>query len=655
MLDLIASFLVRGVNRVFHVMPIRFNLWLGRRAGGLLYRLSGKRRRITYSSLKAAFCGEKTPAEIKGITKGVYRQIAQTFAEILSMTKVDKRYIEKFVNVHNLERVDAASRNPRGMIFLSAHFGNWELSTVTGGIKGYPLYLLARDQKMRRLNELLNILRESKGSIVIRKGVDIRNIFRVLLKGKSVGMLADQNAGPNGVLLDFFGRPASTAAGPYRFAQESGAVILPAFIHRAKGPYHELFVEPPMYVEKGVDVSVYMREYDRLLEKHIRKDPDQWLWMHKRWKMTPVKSVMVLDDGKKGHLKQSLAVVEQIKRYRGDEGYAPEHLKIDVIKVTFRNKAARTVFSAMSPFFTPRCQGCMKCLRRALENESYDNAVNRYADVIVSCGSALSGVNSLLKMENYARNVSVLDPGYLNRGKFDLIVLPRHDVLRKKVKGENVVITELAPNLIRGDLVRAYAGDIHVPGGQRGMRGACIGLLFGGDNTYFHFGEDLARKVAEKVKEACDRIDGYACVTTSRRTPPGAEEALARVFAENPRCVKFVRGQVDQDEHTVEKILGAAEVIIVSGESISMVSEAVSSGKRVLVFMPEKKVSHGTKYEDFVRGLAERGYVKQVDVDDIALEAERAAGEICGKAGCRPDTVIPDDNERIYRKMHKLF
>ncbi len=637
MLDLIASFLVRGLNAFFHVMPIQFNLWCGRRLGGVARLLSGKRQRIAYANLKAAFCAEKTPNELKRIANNVYRHLGQTFVEILSMTKVDKRYIQKFVKVRDLERIEKASKNPNGMILISAHFGNWELSTVTSVAKGFPLYLLARDQKMERLNELLNILRESKGNLVIRKGADIKNLFRVLRDGKSIGILADQNAGASGQLVDFFGRPASVAVGPYRIAQKTGAWLLPAFIHRTKGPYHDLILEPLMIIEKGDDVIPYMREYNRLLEKHIRDYPEQWMWMHKRWKMTPLKKVMVLDDGKKGHLKQSLAVVEQVKRYREKEGCAPEETEIEVVRIRFRSKIAKFLFNVMRPFFGPGCQGRLGLLRMALDRESYANAVGRYADVIISCGSALCGVNIILKMENYAHNLAVLDPGFLCRGKFDLIVSPRHDLRGRRVE-EKMIVTHLAPNTIKPS--NNNAGGKNKP---------CIGLLFGGDNRHFAFDEALTRSVAEEVEKTCDAIDASFYATTSRRTPQAPEEILKTAFTGNPRCVKFISGKNDKDEHTVEKILSSSDVVIVSGESISMVSEAVASGKPVLVFMPKKITSRRTKYERFVDGLDKSGYLSRVEPGEISSCASRAVRQ-------KTRTVsLPDDNRRIFEKMYKLF
>ncbi|MFH1878852.1 MAG: ELM1/GtrOC1 family putative glycosyltransferase [Candidatus Omnitrophota bacterium] len=644
MLDLIAAAFVRGLNIFFHVMPMRFNLWLGRQFGTLVYLMSGRRSNIAYANLKAAFRGEKSPGELKRVTKNSYKNMAQVFVEIMSMTKVDKAYTDKYVRINNLERIETASKHPGGMILISAHFGNWELSTATSAIKGFPIYMLTRDQKMRRLNELLNTLRELKGNQVIRKGTDVKNIFRVLKEGKSVGMLADQNAGSGGELIEFFARPASTAVGPYRIAQKCGSVILPAFIHRVKGPYQELQLEELMFPQKGEDIKPFMLEYNKLLEKHIRAYPDQWLWMHKRWKLTTSKTIMILDDGKKGHLNQSLAVLEQIKRYRKDGGYKSGDIRAEIVPVRFKNGAAKVLFNAMSCFFSSGCQGCLKCLKAALTPDSYNEAVSRYADVIISCGSSLFGVNKMLKMENNARNVSVLDPGRLNRRAFNLVIMPRHDGRGGGAEAENAAVTDLAPNLITPERLKEVRDNNRdLTAGKK-----CIGVLFGGDNACFAFTEAFAGRIMDAIKKACAEMNGKYFVTTSRRTPGDVDAFMERSSVKDPMCLKFVSGIKDKDPGTVENLLAVSDVIAVSGESISMVSEAVSSGKPVLVFMPDKKTGRETKYEKFAASLSGRGFVRIVRPSDMA-------GEIRDAITRKTIFALPEDNEKIYGKLYKLF
>lgn len=643
MLDLVASILVRSLNRVFHILPIRVILWIGARLGILAYFFNPKRARLTYANLKAAFGADKNIVEIKKLAKDVYKNAGMTFAEILSMTKFDKKYIEKYVHVENFERIVKAANNPNGMILISAHFGNWELSTATSVVKGFPLYLLARDQKMTRLNELLNLLRESRGNTVIRKGFDIKNIFRTLRKGKSVGIVADQNAGHSGVLIDFFGRPASMAPGPYRIAQKSGSSILPAFIHRVNGPYHNILIEEEFTIDENDDIRPYMEKYSSILEREIRKYPAQWFWMHKKWKVTPVKTVMVLDDAKRGHLNQSLAVLKAIKDFRLKEGFTEEETKIEVVGIDFKNRFSKFLLLLFYPFIAYPWNLHLKILNLVLTRESYQKAVNSYADVIVSTGSALFAVNRILKIENNARNVTVLDPGRGKRGWFDLVVLPENDLKRRvpEKEAEKIVITALSPNLIDAERLNTIKLE-------ESIREDLAGVLIGGENKFFTFSDAVVNSLIKALGDINASRGLRAFITTSRRTSDKTEKRLKAELGSGNICYRFISGRDDKDIYTVHKILALSKIVIVSGESISMVSEAVASSKPVIIFMPEKKTARFTKYEKFIKGLEDKGYAVIADIDDLALTALDIIGK--GKTFSRID-----DHKRIMEKAYKLF
>lgn len=646
MLDSIAAFLIRSLNRILHVLPIGFNLWLGRQLGFVIYLLSPKRARIAYANLKAAFQGEKSPAELSRITLGVYRNMAQVFAEILSMTKINARYIEKYVKVRDLERIDMCSKHDKGMILLSAHFGNWELSTVTSYFKGYPLHLLARDQKMQKTYELMNILRESKGNIVIRKGADVKNLFRVLRGGKGVGILGDQNAGPNGMLLDLFGRPASTAVGPFRIAQKCGSYILPAFIHRKKGPYHEVILEEPFSIGGDESLKKYMRRYNDLLEKHVRQDPDQWLWMHKKWKMTDIKKILLLDDGKAGHLKQTLAVLKQIKLYRESEGQEPDKIKHVKIKADFRSSYRKTLYKLLSPFSVRFARLHLRLMRVCLKERSYSDLSAEYADVVIGCGSSLAGLTYALSLENNCKSAVIMDPGPRLRGKFDLVVVPGLGQASVPPAGDNVLCTQLAPNLIDPSEISVLGKVLRE---EARIKGVCIGCLIGGDNRSYIFNAGLAGEICSAIQSAADASGASYVVTTSRRTSEDAERLLCTRMSADPGCAMFVSGREDRDEKTVEKILGASDVIVVSGESISMVSEAVSSGKPVIVFFPEKRSGGmADKYLTFAKKLREKGFV---DITDESSLAEA----IISRTSQTTAVKAIDDDVRLRGELYRLF
>ena len=643
-MDFIASLIIRFLNIVFNLLPMNFNLWVGRCMGNGIYLLSGKRNKVAYSNIKAAFYREKTPREIKKITKKAYASMGQIFMEILCITKIDRKYIDKYIEIENLDRAIEAAQNPKGMIFLSAHFGNWELATITSVFKVCPLYVLARDQKMRKLNELLNIAREMKGNVVIRKSADIKNIFRVLRQGKAVGILGDQNAGSNGEMLDFFGRPASTAIGPYRFSQASGAYILPVFIHRKKGPYHKVVVHKPMKIEKKGSLIPYMQEYNKLLEENIKLNPEQWMWMHKKWKMCENKKVLILDDGKKGHLNQSLAILKQINKYREKGGHTEEKTKVQRIKIDFKNKYSKPVLNLLMPLMTT-CFGLhQKILKLVLSPESYNTLIREYFDVIISCGSSLHGVNLALSLENNARNITVFDPGPLTRRRFGLVLLPKHDFKRLifPFSKEKTIVTDLSPNLIDPESISPFLGY------DKDQNKKYVGILFGGDNDNYYFDDIFTKNIFSELESISSEMNLSYYITTSRRTPDSCYNIIVDVFKDKDICVDIVYGKKDTDENTVQKILAHSDIIIVSGESISMVSEAVSSGKKVIVFMPLKKKKRIDKYEKFINYLGKEGYITIASSSDLSIVI---------KKHIEKDTDFKGlfDDERIYEKMHHLF
>ena len=648
MLDLIVSFILRGFNHLFYVLPIGFNLWLGRQLGCIAYAVSGKRNKITYANLKAAFYGEKSPAELKRITRNVYKDWAQTFAEMLSMSKLDRKYVEKYIEIPHMERIEMCSKYKGGMILVSAHFGDWEMSIATGAILGFPVYMLTRDQKMVKTYELLNILRESKGNTVIRKGADVKNLFKVLRAGKGVGLLGDQNGGANGILIDLFGRPASSAVGPYRMAQKCGSYILPAFIHRKKGPYQKIVLEEPFLVGKDEDLKVPATRFNKILEKNIREFPEQWLWMHKKWKMTDLKKVMVLVDGKAGHLKQSMAVVKQIKKYRENEGFSADKIQVETVPVKFRNKFSKGAFNSISPYLSCFGQLHLKVLRLFLTKDSYAACVNKYADVIVSCGSSLYGVNFALKLENLAKNVTVLDPGRAMRKKFDIVIIPEHDIEKNMELEDNIVMTKLSPNLIDPEEMNTRESKPYFADKESFQGKKCIGILLGGSNKDYDISEDIIRKLAKGIKDAVEKIDGCFYITTSRRTAEAVESILRSELEHSSRCLNFISGRNDTDTKTVEKILTRSDLVLVSAESISMVSEAVSSGKPVVAFFPDKLSSKSDKYEKFVRRLENEGYLNIVDPSELKGRMSLCDGN------ARVGKVI-DDDDKILDKMYKLF
>ena len=648
MIDYIASILTRGLNIIFHFIPIEIDLWMGRSIGRIAFAVNRKRRLIAYANLKAAFAKEKSPEELRAITKDVYMNLVQTFVEIASLTKVNKEYVNRYVEVVSMERIENAAKSGRGAVLLTAHFGNWELSSLVSAMKGFPITVLAREQKMKRLNELLNRLRESKGCKVVRKGMSTKNILRELYRKNMVGILSDQDAGKKGTFVNFFGRPTSAHIGPFEIAKHTDSIILPNFIVRSHGPFHKLYLEEYIDVRRSEgrkDLIDGLQRYVSLLEKYIRQYPAQWLWLHKRWKSTPKRTILVLSDGKAGHLNQSLAVARQIQRARATQNYGPQDTDIVIVDVRYKSKFFRAILAFASIFASWRCHGRMGFMKMCLEGDSYEKLMKIYAEFIVSCGSSLGPVNIFMSKENNARNVAVMDPAIpFSLKKFNFVIAPNHDRIKR---GKNIITTTLAPNLV--DIRTMEAAAEGLKKNTDITKSNVVGLLIGGDNPEFALSDNLLKKILADVLKICESNNADLLVTTSRRTNKAQESIIKSALQKDPRCKLLVIANENNPEGALYGILALSNVAIVSGESISMVSEAVSSGKRTVAFVLDKKKNGiKPKHERVLESLARDGYIS------IAR-----SGELISLAGRALKDTSPakriDDTDKIYEAMRALI
>ena len=647
MIDYVAYILVRALNKILSVVPISASLWLGRRIGDVVFFFNKDRRLVAYANLKAAFGAEKTPQELRRITKNVYRNMVQTFVEVVNLTKINRKYVDKYIEVIKMDRIRNAATSGRGTILLTAHFGDWELSSLVSSVVGFPILVLVREQKMQRLNELLNQLRESNGCKVIRKGMDVKNILKALRGNNIVGILSDQDAGKNGMFVDFFGRPTSYHTGPFEIAKHTGSLILPNFIVRTGGPYHKVYLEEYIDFRKTQspdDIKENLQKFAKLLESYVRKYPDQWLWLHKRWKSTPLRTVLVLNDGKPGHLNQSLAVGKELCRVRTTHGFKPEDTKIVVVDVKYKNKLSRAILFAGAVFASWRCHGRMGLMKYCLDKEAYNTLMHTYSEFVISCGSSLASVNIFMARENNAKNIMVMKPNnVLGVKKFNLVIIPRHD---NPVSAKNVVTTNLAPNLINEEKMKRDADSLkaHL---RIDVKDA-IALFVGGNNPEFSITGDIMNSIIEGVATFSGRSGTPILATTSKRTSSECENILKNRLKDNPKCKFLVIANEQNFDFAVGGMLALSKVAVVSGESISMISEAITAGKKVVVFRLSKKNDVVTKHEYALKRLANEGYIAVTEPSNLAGVLEKIWN----------DTMLVKpvkDMDRIYEALKRLI
>ncbi|KPK38335.1 MAG: hypothetical protein AMJ78_10185 [Omnitrophica WOR_2 bacterium SM23_29] len=622
------------------MLPLRFSLWVGRRFGDILYCLIGKRSLIAYANLKAAFGGRYTPVQLKGIIKSECRSLSQSFIEVLKFPVFGDDYVDKYIKVEGEDKIKAALKGGRGVILLTGHFGNWELSSLVGALKGYKMNVLARWQKFDMLNGYLNKMRSFRGADVISKDDSREMITRALNRNEVVGILSDQDGGKRGEYVEFFRRLASTPKGVAHFSLKTGAPILPVFIIRKKGPYHRVVIEEDISITASDDINVDIHEilqrFAKVLQMYVERYPGQWLWLHKRWKTTPTKYVLLLSDGKAGHLKQSLSVANAINEVRVESGYAPADTKIETLEVRFKNRFARTFFELFSVLGVG-----LNRLSFCFTSGAFDDIRSKYADFIISCGSSLAGLNLLLKKEFNARSIVIMKPSIHNVNKYDLAIIPAHD--RPELR-PNVVVTKGAVADINKASFEKYASELKK--NINITKDNVIGVLIGGDSKAYILRPELINSVLDGVLLAADDLDADILLTTSRRTSNTVEGAVKTRLKGRERVKLLLIANEYNFDGAVESILGNSDILVISGESIAMITEAINFSKKVLVFMPHKKnLLFGTKQELLIKDLEAKGHV-------VVSNSDRLREDICNsvKAGLKGKVLSDIDSIRLALK-----
>ncbi len=290
--DSFVYLLVLVFSWVFQVLPKKFAMFLATGIGRLLYLTLKKRREIAHNNLQIAFGNDLSDEERQKICKASFVNFSKTVIEFLRFTKLNPENIWDEVTVEGSEHIDAALAEEKGVIVFLPHFGNWELlSLVYGALIPNRGKAIAFPLKNEKLNAFIWRRREYLSLEIIPKQHAVRETLRALKDKKAVGFFADQNAGEQGVFVDFFGKPASTARGPVTIALKTGAPIIFSLDIRLPNDKHRVYISPPIHLEESddteKDVEKWTKKLMGMLEEYIKEYPDQWLWLHNRWKTQP--------------------------------------------------------------------------------------------------------------------------------------------------------------------------------------------------------------------------------------------------------------------------------------------------------------------------------------------------------------------------------
>ena len=275
-------------------IPMSIAVRVGGFLGKLVYYILHKERKKTIRNLTRAF-PEKSEIEIKCIAKGCFVNLGKGLFELINLPKINKDNLDKIIKVKGEEHVKEALSKGKGLIFITGHVGNWELLGAVFGIKGYKVNVIAAPLYDNRINELLIKQRaKHKVKVILRGSQDIkREIIKALRNNESLCMLIDQDTKVPGVFVDFFGRPAYTPSGAASIALRTESPVLMGFITRLSDNIHRIDIKPPLQLidtgDKDSDIKENTALFTKIIEEQIRKTPEQWVWMHNRWKKQPEK------------------------------------------------------------------------------------------------------------------------------------------------------------------------------------------------------------------------------------------------------------------------------------------------------------------------------------------------------------------------------
>ncbi len=291
LLEYSAAYLIISLARV---IPFRVTKTISSFLGDLLFFLAPKRRNIAIENLRHAFAGEKNDEEIRKIARESCRSFFLTFLEIVKL-----RYL--FTGTNAVKRLKAYAENldelfmkakkvhdeSGGCIFVTPHIGNWEVLPQVSAVIGIPLAIVARPLDNEYLEKLIFRSRVAEGQFIIPKKNALFVLQKTLQNGRSIGMLPDQST-MKGVVINFFGRPASTTPVPAILAITYKRPIVVVAACRKDNNQYEGFVSDPIwpgeYTSEKAEIIRITGEITRNMEIIIRKYPEQYLWMHNRWK-----------------------------------------------------------------------------------------------------------------------------------------------------------------------------------------------------------------------------------------------------------------------------------------------------------------------------------------------------------------------------------
>lgn len=288
----VVRFLILISNQIPRITWLKFCGFLGR----IAYYFSSKTRRLIRRHLALAF-PEKTEIEIRKLSNTVFEYLGKNGGEMLRATRVRTlEDLQTFLVTHGLENYEQAIAKGKGVIFLTCHLGAFDLQVSNMALRGLNPNIIGTPLKDERLNQLLWEYRNMHGAIAIERGKETFRLIKVLKSGGSVALLIDQDTKVKSRFVNFFGKPAATPVGATVLAMKTGAAIVPTYVYLGDDWKQHMYILPEIPItltgDEEHDMVANTQVLTNFIEDVIRQHPEQWVWMHKRWKTKPGEEVV---------------------------------------------------------------------------------------------------------------------------------------------------------------------------------------------------------------------------------------------------------------------------------------------------------------------------------------------------------------------------
>lgn len=278
------------LSRICCHLPHSWLLAMGKGLGILYYKLIKKQRELAIKQIRRSL--DLSREEAEGIIRQSFINMGRNFFEVLYMPHLNKKNFKKYIEIDHLERMEQALAEKHGVVVLTGHVGNWEWLSAAFTMNDMPVTAIAKPQPNMQYTRVLDDLRATINVEIFSRGTsELLAAARALRHGKILGFLADQDGGPGGAFVPFFGKLASSPMGAAVFAKKFNSPVLPAFILRQPDGHHKVVIgEILRYEDTGdsdKDLYDFTYKMTKILEKIIRENPTQWLWFQHRWNTPP--------------------------------------------------------------------------------------------------------------------------------------------------------------------------------------------------------------------------------------------------------------------------------------------------------------------------------------------------------------------------------